>query len=76
MDVRIGVIHSPRELNFEVADDTDADAVKADVESAMTGGSILWITDKQDRQIAVPGDKIAYVEIGAQARGRIGFAGS
>ncbi len=76
MDVRIGVIHSPRELNFEVADDTDADVVKADVESAMSDGSVLWLTDKQGRQIAVPGDKIAHVEIGTQARGRIGFAGS
>ena len=42
----------------------------------MAAETVLWVTDKQGRQIGVPGGKIAYVEVGAQTRGRIGFAGS
>lgn len=76
MDVRIGVINSPRELSFEMADDTDVDAVKSDVESAIAEEKVLWVTDKQGSQIGVPGAKIAYIEFGTQSRGRIGFASS
>ena len=37
-------------------------------------GAMLWLTDKDGRQIGVPSAKVAYVDIGAQAGGpRIGF---
>ena len=75
MDVRIGVTNAPRELNLELAEDTDAASLKADVDAALASDTgVLWLTDKHDRQVAVPAAKIAYIEIGSDSRGRIGFA--
>ena len=78
MDVRIGVTYSPKELDLELADDTDAAGVRSQVEAALRGGdvTVLWFTDHRGRQVGVPVDKVAYVEIGAPgADRRIGFAG-
>ena len=78
MDLRIGVTYSPKELDLELADDSDAGALRAQVESAMGAGpdAVLWLTDRRGRQVGVPVSKIAYVEIGAPgADRRIGFAG-
>lgn len=76
VDVRIGVTQVARELSFEV-DDAQRDDVKAKVEAALAGASdTLWLTDKRDRDIAIPASKIAYVEVGsADGDRRIGFGG-
>ena len=79
MDVRIGVTYSPKELDLELDDDADAAGVRADVEAALAGGStaVLWLTDRRGRQVGVPVEKIAYVEIGAPGSDRrIGFGAS
>ena len=77
MDLRIGVTQSPRELSVELSDDTDREALKAQVEAALTGAvDVLWVTDKKQRQVAVSAAKIAYVEIGtAEGERKIGFGG-
>jgi hypothetical protein len=78
VDVRIGVTYSPKELDLELADDADANAVRSEVESALASGdtSVLWFTDRRGRQVGVPVGKIAYVEIGPPGHDRrIGFAG-
>jgi uncharacterized protein DUF3107 len=75
MDVRIGVTYSPKELDLEL-DESGADGVRTQVETALGAGpgTVLWLTDRKGRQIGVPVDKIAYVEIGAPgADRRIGF---
>ena len=76
MDVRIGVTQSVKELDVELPEGADAAALKADIEAAIKDGSTLWITDRKGRQVGVPGEKIAYLEIGSpdDAR-RIGFGG-
>lgn len=76
MDVRIGVIYTARELDIELGDDADSDAVQADIETALNGnGAVLWLTDKKGRRFGIPADKLAYVEIGsADSERRIGFA--
>ena len=79
MDVRIGVTYSPKELDLELEDGTDAAAIRSQVETALGGGesSVLWLTDKRGRQVGIPVGKIAYVEIGTDKGGRsIGFAGA
>ena len=79
MDVRIGVTYSPKELDLELEDGTDAAAIRSQVEAALGGGEagVLWLTDKRGRQVGVPVGKIAYVEIGTDKGGRsIGFAGA
>ena len=78
VDVRIGVTYSPKELDLELDDDTDPASVRSQVESALGGGddAVLWLTDRRGRQVGVPVQKIAYVEIGAPGSDRrIGFAG-
>jgi hypothetical protein len=74
VDVRIGVTYSPKELEIELSDDADPDEVRSTVEQAISGASTLWFTDRRGRQVAVPVDKVAYVEIGSpQDSHRIGF---
>jgi hypothetical protein len=77
VDVRIGVTQAPREINLELPDDLDRDALKARVEAALTGAvDVLWFTDKRQRDVGVPSSKIAYIEIGsAEGDRRIGFGG-
>ena len=74
MDVRIGVTYSPKELEVELGDDAKPDKLKAEIDAALTGSGALWLTDKRGRQVAVPVDKVAYVEIGSpEDSHRIGF---
>ena len=76
MEVRIGVVYSARELMVET--DDSVDSVAATIESAVgNGDSLLWLTDTKGRRIGVPIDKIAYVEVAADAGGRkVGFGAS
>jgi hypothetical protein len=76
MEVRIGVVYSARELMVET--DDSVDSVAATIESAVgNGDSLLWLTDTKGRRIGVPVDKIAYVEVAADAGGRkVGFGAS
>jgi hypothetical protein len=73
MEVKIGVVYSPRELSVEV--EGDADSLVSEVESAMRDGvPVLWFTDRKGKRVGVPVDKIAYVEIGEDdAAKRVGF---
>ncbi len=75
MDVKIGVLHTPKEIDLELGDETDADKLVADVEAALSSGEgkVLWVTDRRGRRIGVPASKVAYVEIGAAADRRVGF---
>lgn len=76
MEVRIGVVYTTRELTVETAEEVDA--VTQAVERALAGtGGVLWLTDTKGRRVGVPTDKIAYVEIAADAGGRkVGFGSS
>lgn len=75
MDVRIGIAESSQVIEVELENDADRDALKASVESAVTGASdSLWLTDRKGKDLVVPASKIAFVEIGtADAERRIGF---
>jgi hypothetical protein len=73
MELRIGVVHTPKELSVEL--DGSADDVVKVVDEAMKGGApIIWLTDVKGRKIGLPADKIAYVEIDDNGSGRhVGF---
>ena len=74
MNVRIGVTDTPKELDIELADDTDVDALKTELDSALGGEGTLWLTDKRGRQVGVPIARVAYVDIaGDDGEPRIGF---
>ena len=67
MDLRIGVTNAPKEITVELADDTDVDALRAEVDRVVGGeeGAMLWLTEVRGRQVGVPADRIAYVDVGA-----------
>jgi hypothetical protein len=74
VDVRIGVIHTPREIDVEVDDDTDRDELISSIDKALTGDqAVLWLTDRKGRRYAIPAAKVAYVEIGGHEDRRVGF---
>lgn len=72
MEVKIGVLHAPRELLVESHEDQEA--VEKQVSKALSAdGGVLALTDNKGRRIVVPGDRIAYVEIGGGVSGNVGF---
>jgi hypothetical protein len=72
VEVRIGVQHATRELVIDSAETSEA--ILATVTSAVGGEvSVLALTDERGRQIVVPSDKLAYVEIGEPESRRVGF---
>jgi len=74
VDVRIGVTYSAKELDIELPDGAEPERVKADLEAAIGEGSMVWVTDRRGRQVGVPADKVAYVELGTpDGDRRIGF---
>ncbi|MFI6641435.1 DUF3107 domain-containing protein [Streptomyces sp. NPDC050504] len=72
MEVKIGVLHAPREIVLESGQ--SAEDVESAVAAALAGkAALLSLTDEKGRKILVPADRIAYVEIGEQAQRRVGF---
>jgi hypothetical protein len=62
MDVKIGVVYTPKELLLEL--DGGADEVRAMIDAALADKApLVWLTDSKGRRVGVPTDKIAYVEI-------------
>ena len=74
MEVKIGVQQAAREVVLESAQTPDE--VVALVSAAIKDGTPLTLADDKGRTVVVPGDKIAYVEVGAGERGRLGFSQS
>lgn len=70
MEVKIGIQHAPRELIVDTGEDQDS--VERKVTEAVSSG-LLSLTDSKGRRILVPGDRIAYVEIGGGVAGQVGF---
>ena len=75
MDVRIGVVQSPKEIELELPEGTDPDKLTAQVEKAVGSDTgVLWLTDRRGRRVGVPSARIAYVEINTTTdERRVGF---
>jgi hypothetical protein len=75
VDVRIGVLHTPKEIEIELPADTDRDKVRSSVDKALSGADeVLWLTDRHGADYGVPADRIAWVQVGSlEAERRIGF---
>jgi hypothetical protein len=73
MEVRIGVVYTPREIVLEMSD--DADDVSKTIETGLREeGAMMWLTDSKGRRVGIPTDKLAYVEIaGPDADRKVGF---
>ena len=73
MDVKIGVVYTPKELILEL--DGGAEELQATIEAALANKApLVWLTDSKGRRVGVPVDKIAYVEIGSDdSAHKVGF---
>ena len=71
MDIRIGIVQSMKEIEIELPEDVQRDQVMADVEAALGGVTVLWLTDRKGRRVGVPATRIAYVELGTPTNDRI-----
>ncbi len=74
MEIRIGIVNTPRELSFESSQ--SAEEIAEQVQAALTSGSgFLRLTDDKGRIYVVPTAGLAYVEVGSEESRRIGFVG-
>ena len=72
MEITIGVQNLTRELTIE--SDQTADEIAAVVQAALDGtAATLELTDVRGRRVIVPTAVLGFVEIGAEAKGRVGF---
>ncbi|GLZ35837.1 hypothetical protein Lesp02_80240 [Lentzea sp. NBRC 105346] len=72
MEVRIGVVESPREL--VVTSGLTPDEVEALVNDAVQGKSgVLTLVDQKGARFVIPASRVAYVEIGPQDSRKVGF---
>lgn len=74
IEVRIGVIDSPKELTLELEQDPKDLVEKINTASGDTT-SLLWLTDSKGKRIAVQVGKIAYLEIEPERSRTVGFGG-
>ncbi|MCF3134734.1 DUF3107 domain-containing protein [Streptomyces olivochromogenes] len=73
MEVKIGVLHAPREIVLESGQ--SAEEVERLVSDALAGKSqLLSLEDERGRKILVPADRLAYVELGEPAVRKVGFS--
>jgi hypothetical protein len=71
VEVKIGVQFAAREIVVETR--STADEVSAALAEALRTGGLFSLTDEKGRQVLVPADKLAYVEVGEQVERRVGF---
>ena len=76
MQVRIGVTHSPKEIEVDVEVDDDGHGLTDEITKALGGAEpVLWLVDRRGRRVGVATDKISYVEIGSDVGDRrVGFS--
>ncbi|HEX6312038.1 MAG TPA: DUF3107 domain-containing protein [Acidimicrobiia bacterium] len=73
MEVRIGVVHTPKELTLELEGGIE-DTVKMVEKALGDGAAMLWFDDAKGRKIGVPADKLGYIEVDAdEGAKRVGF---
>jgi hypothetical protein len=73
VEVRIGVLHSPKELSLEVEGSPD-DISKSFDDALKKDDGVLWLIDAKGRRVGVPADRVAYLEIETESGAkRVGF---
>jgi hypothetical protein len=72
VEVKIGVLHTPRELVID-STATPAEVEKAVTEALSDDDGVLSLVDEKGRRIIVPVAKVAYVEIAEASQRKVGF---
>jgi hypothetical protein len=73
VEVKIGVLHTPREITLESAQTPDeVTEIVADALRSVDGQ--LTLVDERGRKVIVPANLVAYVDIAQADTRRVGFA--
>jgi len=75
LDVRIGIMQTPKEIELELPEDIDRESLMKDIDSALCKAEgVLWLNDRRGRRVGVPVAHVAYVELGPPVgERRVGF---
>ncbi len=74
MDLRIGFVDTPKELEVELPDDADAEDVRGQLSAAAAGPAMVWLLDRKGQLVGINGARLAYAVVGsARADRRVGF---
>jgi Protein of unknown function (DUF3107) len=71
VEVKIGIQSVPRELVVETS--TSVEEIQQLLADAVTDSTVFVLTDEKGGKVMVPGDKIAYLELGSLEPRRAGF---
>jgi len=71
VEIRIGILHAPREIVIESGE--TAEAVQATVEAAIAANATLRLQDEKGRLVLVPVANLGYIDIAAVESRRVGF---
>ena len=71
MEIRIGIVQSMRELEVELGEGADQEQIQNDVNAALAGDGVLWLTDRRGRRVGVPAARVAYVEFSPAGSERV-----
>lgn len=72
MEIRIGIINTGRELNFETS--ASAEEVRTQVATALEEKAAqVSFTDVKGNSYIVPTANLAYIELGTEELRRVGF---
>ena len=76
MEVKIGVLHTPREIVLESTQSpTEVEqAVRSALRDKDLTDGVLVLVDEKGRKVIVPSAIVAYVEIAEADHRRVGFA--
>ena len=72
MEVKIGVLHTAREIVLD-SPDTPEDVEKAVAEALKSVDGQLVLVEERGRKVIVPANLIAYVDIAQADTRRVGF---
>jgi hypothetical protein len=72
VDIRIGILNSPREINFETAQ-TPAEVEKIVAAALDSDARYIRLMDDKDKVYIIPTASFGYVEVGSEINRRVGF---
>ena len=71
MDIKVGIQHVSREVVVD-SSETAKDIEEA-FANALSNDTLLRLKDTHGRQVLIPADKIAYIDLGEENARRVGF---
>jgi hypothetical protein len=73
VEIKIGIVDVARELSID-AQVSGADEVVVDLQSALElPNGVLELTDDKGRRLAIPANRVAYLDFGVEHARQVGF---